>query len=67
MSFRVSADAQAKQAKFKRKYDFPFPLADEDKSVIEALVWGPKNLWEKNTMEFTELLLSSMKMELSMK
>jgi peroxiredoxin Q/BCP len=32
-------------------------LADEDKSVIEAFgVWGPKNLWEKNTTEFTELL-----------
>ncbi|WP_432670894.1 thioredoxin-dependent thiol peroxidase [Flavobacterium sp. SM2513] len=40
----VSADAQAKQAKFKDKYNFPFPLlADEDKSVIEAFgVWGPK-------------------------
>jgi peroxiredoxin Q/BCP len=33
-----------KQAKFKEKYNFPFPLlADEDKSVIEAFgVWGPK-------------------------
>jgi peroxiredoxin Q/BCP len=33
----VSADAQVKQAKFKEKYDFPPLLADEDKSVIEAL------------------------------
>ena len=40
----VSADAAKAQAKFKEKYDFPFPLlADEDKSVIEAFgVWGPK-------------------------
>ncbi len=40
----VSADAQKAQAKFKDKYNFPFPLlADEDKSVIEAFgVWGPK-------------------------
>ena len=45
----VSADAQAKQAKFKEKYDFPFPLlADEDKSVIEAFgVWGPKKFMGK--------------------
>jgi peroxiredoxin Q/BCP len=58
MNYGVSADAQAKQAKFKEKYNFPFPLlADEDKSVIEAFgVWGPKNLWEKNTMGFTERL-----------
>jgi peroxiredoxin Q/BCP len=35
-----------KQAKFKEKYNFPFPLlADEDKSVIEALAFGDrKNL-----------------------
>jgi len=40
----VSADSQAKQTKFKEKYDLPFPLlADEDKSVINAFgVWGPK-------------------------
>jgi len=40
----VSADAAAKQAKFKEKYDFPFPLlADEDKAVSQAFgVWGPK-------------------------
>ncbi|AXG75281.1 thioredoxin-dependent thiol peroxidase [Flavobacterium arcticum] len=40
----VSADSQAKQGKFRDKYDFPFPLiADEDKSVINAFgVWGPK-------------------------
>jgi peroxiredoxin Q/BCP len=40
----VSADAQKAQAKFKDKYNFPFPLlADEDKSVIQAFgVWGPK-------------------------
>ena len=40
----VSADSEKAQAKFKEKYEFPFPLlADEDKSVIEAFgVWGPK-------------------------
>ncbi|AKA36228.1 thioredoxin-dependent thiol peroxidase [Flagellimonas lutaonensis] len=40
----VSADSQKKQANFKNKFDFPFPLlADEDHTVINAFgVWGPK-------------------------
>ena len=40
----VSADSEARQAKFKDKYKFPFPLlADEDHTVINAFgVWGPK-------------------------
>lgn len=40
----VSADTPKAQAKFKSKFNLPFPLiADEDKSVIEAFgVWGPK-------------------------
>lgn len=40
----VSGDTQKKQAKFKTKYNLPFPLlADEDKAVINAFgVWGPK-------------------------
>lgn len=40
----VSADDQKKQAKFKDKYNLPFPLlADVDKTVINAFgVWGPK-------------------------
>lgn len=40
----VSADSAQKQAKFKTKFDFPFPLlADEDRKVIDAFgVWGPK-------------------------
>ena len=40
----VSADSIKAQAKFKTKFQLPFPLlADEDKSVIEAFgVWGPK-------------------------
>ncbi len=40
----VSADPAKKQAKFKEKFSFPFPLiADEDLSVIKAFgVWGPK-------------------------
>jgi thioredoxin-dependent peroxiredoxin len=45
----VSADGQKAQAKFKDKFDFPFPLlADEDKAVIEAFgVWGPKKFMGK--------------------
>jgi len=45
----VSADSQAKQTKFKEKYELPFPLlADEDKSVINAFgVWGPKKFMGK--------------------
>ena len=40
----VSADSAKRQANFKNKYAFPFPLlADEDKTVINAFgVWGPK-------------------------
>ncbi len=40
----VSDDSQKKQANFKNKYEFPFPLlADEDHTVIETFgVWGPK-------------------------
>ena len=40
----VSADSEAKQAKFKEKYDFPFPLlADEDHTILNTFgVWGPK-------------------------
>lgn len=40
----VSEDSQKKQANFRDKYEFPFPLlADEDHTVIDAFgVWGPK-------------------------
>lgn len=40
----VSADSAKRQANFKNKYDFPYPLlADEDKEVIKAFdVWGVK-------------------------
>ncbi|MBT8285309.1 MAG: thioredoxin-dependent thiol peroxidase [Flavobacteriaceae bacterium] len=40
----VSEDSQKKQANFRDKYEFPFPLlADEDHTVINAFgVWGPK-------------------------
>ena len=40
----VSADSAKAQAKFKNKFEFPFPLlADVDKVVIQAFgVWGPK-------------------------
>ena len=45
----VSADAAKAQAKFKEKFDFPFPLlADENRSVIDAFgVWGPKKFMGK--------------------
>jgi peroxiredoxin Q/BCP len=45
----VSADSAKRQANFKSKYDFQYPLlADEDKSVIEAFgVWGPKKFMGK--------------------
>ncbi len=40
----VSPDTVKKQAKFKDKWELPFPLiADEDHSIAEAYgVWGPK-------------------------
>lgn len=45
----VSADSEKKQANFKNKFDFPFPLlADENKEVINAFgVWGPKKFMGK--------------------
>lgn len=45
----VSADSEKKQAVFKDKYQFPFPLlADEDHTVIETFgVWGPKKFMGK--------------------
>ena len=40
----ASADSQRRQANFRNKYNFPYPLlADENKEVINAYgVWGPK-------------------------
>nr|WP_293300371.1 thioredoxin-dependent thiol peroxidase [Allomuricauda sp.] len=40
----VSADTERKQANFRNKYNFPFPLlADVDHTVINTFgVWGPK-------------------------
>lgn len=45
----VSADSEKKQANFKNKFDFPFPLlADENKEVINAFgVWGYKKFMGK--------------------
>jgi len=45
----VSEDSQKKQANFRNKYEFPFPLlADEDHSVIDTFgVWGPKKFMGK--------------------
>lgn len=45
----VSEDSEKKQANFKTKYEFPFPLlADEDHTVINAFgVWGPKKFMGK--------------------
>ncbi len=40
----VSADSEKRQANFRNKYNFPFPLlADESKEVLHIFgVWGPK-------------------------
>jgi len=40
----VSADSQKKQANFKKKHKFQYPLiADVDKTMLNAFeVWGPK-------------------------
>ncbi|MRX64646.1 thioredoxin-dependent thiol peroxidase [Maribacter luteus] len=40
----VSADSEKRQANFRNKNEFPFPLlADEDHTVINTFgVWGPK-------------------------
>jgi peroxiredoxin Q/BCP len=45
----VSADSERRQANFKNKHEFPYPLlADEDKTVINAFgVWGPKKFMGK--------------------
>ncbi len=45
----VSADSEKKQANFRNKFEFPFPLlADEDHQVINAFgVWGPKKFMGK--------------------
>ncbi|SDS45163.1 peroxiredoxin Q/BCP [Formosa sp. Hel1_31_208] len=45
----VSADSAKRQANFKNKYGFQYPLlADEDKAMIEAFgVWGPKKFMGK--------------------
>ncbi|MEM6894035.1 MAG: thioredoxin-dependent thiol peroxidase [Bacteroidota bacterium] len=45
----VSEDSQKKQANFKSKYEFQFPLlADEDHTVISTFgVWGPKKFMGK--------------------
>jgi thioredoxin-dependent peroxiredoxin len=48
----ISPDKPAAQAKFKRKYDLPFPLlADEDKAAAQAFgVWKEKNLYGRKVM-----------------
>ncbi|MGI9551977.1 MAG: thioredoxin-dependent thiol peroxidase [Aurantibacter sp.] len=40
----VSADSQRRQANFKKKYNFPYPLlADEDHTILNIFgVWGEK-------------------------
>ncbi len=45
----VSADSEKRQASFRDKYQFPFPLlADEDHTVINLFgVWGPKKFMGK--------------------
>ena len=48
----VSPDTPGAQAKFKEKYDLPFPLlADEEKAAAQAYgVWKEKNLYGKKVM-----------------
>jgi thioredoxin-dependent peroxiredoxin len=48
----ISPDKPAAQAKFKEKYELPFPLlADEEKAVAEAYgVWREKNMYGKKSM-----------------
>jgi peroxiredoxin Q/BCP len=48
----ISPDKPEAQAKFKQKYDLPFPLlADEDKAAAQAYgVWQEKNMYGKKTM-----------------
>ncbi len=45
----VSADSEKKQASFRDKFEFQFPLlADEDHTVINTFgVWGPKKFMGK--------------------
>jgi peroxiredoxin Q/BCP len=48
----VSPDTQAAQAKFKNKYDLPFPLlADDDHKMATSYgVWKEKNMYGKKVM-----------------
>jgi peroxiredoxin Q/BCP len=48
----VSPDGAGSHAKFKRKYELPFPLlADEDHAVAEAYgVWGEKSMYGRKYM-----------------
>jgi peroxiredoxin Q/BCP len=48
----VSPDKPAAQAKFKAKYDLPFPLlADEEKAAAHAYgVWKEKNMYGRKVM-----------------
>ena len=48
----ISPDKPAAQAKFKTRYQLPFPLlADEDKAAAQAYgVWKEKNMYGKKVM-----------------
>jgi peroxiredoxin Q/BCP len=48
----ISPDKPSAQAKFKQKYDLPFPLlADEEKAVAQAYgVWKEKNMYGRKVM-----------------
>ncbi len=48
----ISKDSPAAQARFKEKYDLPFPLlSDEDAEVQKAWgVWKEKNMYGKKVM-----------------
>jgi thioredoxin-dependent peroxiredoxin len=48
----ISPDKPVAQAKFKKKYELPFPLlADQEKAVAQAYgVWQEKNMYGKKVM-----------------
>jgi thioredoxin-dependent peroxiredoxin len=48
----ISPDKPAAQAKFKQKYELPFPLlADQEKAAAQAFgVWQEKNMYGKKVM-----------------
>lgn len=61
----VSPDSVKSHEKFAAKFELPFPLiADTEKKIVtDYQVWGEKSSWGAHTWEYSELPLSSTKME----